>query len=130
MGQAAQLLTSQTGTVGLKDLRKKLTSSVAQLDQARLQERYQGMDLTPIGEAAARRPVRVGGEVKETRVVPRAGAPSLEVIVSDGTGRATAVFSGTRNIAGINLGGGLLLEGVPRLEHGRLMLLNPAYTLV
>ncbi len=111
-------------------MRRRLTASVAQLDQTRLQERYQGMGLTPIADAPTRTPARVGGEVKETRVVPRAGAPSLEVIVSDGTGRATAVFSGTRAIAGINLGEGLLLEGVPRLEKGRLILLNPAYTLV
>lgn len=116
--------------MGLKDLRKRLTASVAQLDQARLQERYEGLDVTPIGDAPARTPVRIGGEVKETRVVPRSGAPSLEVTVADGTGRAVAVFTGATRIGGLNLGGGLLLEGVARLERGRLILLNPAYTLI
>lgn len=116
--------------VGFKDLRRRLTTSVAQLDQARLQERYDGLGVTPIDTAPTRTPIRIGGEVKETRVVPRAGSPSLEVTLSDGTGRAIAVFTGTKKLGGLNLGGGVLLEGVARHERGRLILLNPAYTLL
>jgi hypothetical protein len=116
--------------MGLSDLRRRLTASVQQLDQARLQERYQGLDIAPIGEAPLRVPVRMGGEVQETRVVPRAGSPSLEVTVSDGTGRATAVFTGTKKLHGLNLGRGVLIEGIARMERGHLILLNPAYTLL
>jgi hypothetical protein len=116
--------------VGLKDLHRRLTASVAQLDQVRLQERYEGLGVTAIEAAATRVPIRIGGEVKETRVVPRAGSPSLEVTVSDGTARAVAVFTGTRRLGGLTLGGGVLFEGVARHERGQLVLLNPAYTLL
>ncbi|MEJ5254877.1 MAG: hypothetical protein WHS89_05960 [Acidimicrobiales bacterium] len=111
-------------------IRQRLTATVQQLDQARLQERYQGLDLSPIGEAPLRVPVRIGGEVQEARMVPRAGSPAVEVTISDGTGRATAVFTGRRSIHGVTLGRGIVLEGVARLERGRLVLLNPAYTLL
>lgn len=110
--------------------KQKLTATVRQLDQSRLQERYQGVDVVPIGEAALRTPIRVTGEVQENRVVPRAGTPSLEVTFDDGTGRAVAVFTGRRRIAGLSLGRGVLVEGVMRIERGRSILLNPAYTLL
>jgi len=111
-------------------MRKRLTATVEQLDQSRLQDRYRGLDIVPISEAPLRTPVRLGGEVQEIRVVPRAGAPSLEVAVSDGTGRAYAVFTGTTKIHGLGLGRGVMIEGVARLERNRLVLLNPAYTLL
>lgn len=116
--------------MGLSDLKRRLTASVQQLDQARLQDRYQGLGLTPIAEAPLRQPVRLGGEVQETRVVPRAGAPSLEVTVADGTGRAIVIFTGTKKIHGLGLGRGVLVEGVARMDRGHLVLLNPAYTLL
>lgn len=111
-------------------IRQRLTASVQQLDQARLQERYQGLGLTPIGEAPLREPVRVGGEIQESRLVPRAGSPAVEVTISDGTGRATGVFTGRKVLHGVTLGRGIVLEGVARTERGRLVLLNPAYTLL
>lgn len=111
-------------------MRRRLTATVQQLDQSRLQDRYRGLDIVPIGEAPLRTPVRLGGEVQETRVVPRAGAPSLEVTLSDGTGRAYAVFTGTTRIPGMSLGRGVMVEGVARLERNHLVLLNPAYTLL
>ncbi len=51
-----------------------------------------------------RQPVRVGGEIKSVRIVPRAGAPALEVTVSDGRGSVVAVFLGRRKIAGMSPG--------------------------
>lgn len=116
--------------MGLKDLAKRMTSSIEELDRARLQTRYEGLDLTKLLECPLRQPVRIGGEVTGMQVVPRAGSPSLEVTVSDGSGRAIAVFTGRRHITGIEPGRGLLLEGVGRSEKGRVVLLNPAYTLL
>ena len=116
--------------VVLKNLRQRLTASVAELDQARLQDRYAGLGLTPIAEAPARMPIRIGGEVRGSRVVPRAGAVTLEVVVGDGSGEATVVFSGRRAIRGLGPGRGVLVEGVARSQDGRLLFLNPAYTLL
>jgi hypothetical protein len=116
--------------MAFRDLKRKFTASVEELDTARLQDRYVGLGLTSIGEAPTRVPIRVGGEVKRLLMAPRAGSPTLEVVVSDGTGEATAVFTGRRHIGGIEHGRGMLLEGVAHRERGRLIVLNPAYTLL
>ena len=63
-------------------------------------------------------------------VAPRNGVPNLEVMVSDGTGSITAVFAGRRRIAGIDHGRTIVLEGVPVDLADRLLIYNPAYTLV
>jgi hypothetical protein len=119
------------GGVSLRDrARKRLAPSVADLDRARLQDRYQGLDITSIGDITLRMPARVGGEVQGLRVVPRSGSSSLEVTVTDGSGRAVAVFLGRRSIAGVVPGVGVVLEGVARKEGGRTVLINPAYTLL
>ena len=104
--------------------------SVAELDKARLQDRYAGLDITSICDIPLRQPIRVGGEVQGLRVVPRAGSSSLEVTVTDGKGRAVAVFLGRRSIAGVVPGVGIVLEGVARREGGRNVLINPAYTIL
>jgi hypothetical protein len=117
--------------VSLRDrARKRFTASVADLDKARLQDRYQGLDITSISEVQLRAPARFGGEVQGLRVVPRSGSPSLEITVSDGSARAVAVFLGRRSLPGLEPGRGVVLEGVPRREGNRTVMLNPAYTLL
>jgi hypothetical protein len=108
----------------------KLTASIADLDKARLQDHYCGVDFTSIAEAPMRVPVRLRGEVQAIRVVPRPEGSTVEAVISDGTGKAVAVFLGRRHIAGMHPGRGLVVEGVGRREAGRTVLLNPAYTLL
>ncbi len=50
--------------------------------------------------------------------------------IGDGSGRAVAVFTGRRRIGGLDPGRSLVVEGVGRQERGRLLLLNPSYTMV
>ena len=45
------------------------------------------------------------------RIVPRAGAPALEVTVSDGRGSVVGVFLGRRRIAGLSPGRKVAFEG-------------------
>ena len=66
------------------------------------------MDIT---DAPLRVRVRIGGEVQGLQVVPRAGSPSLEVTISDGTGRAVAVFTGRKKLPGVDPGRRVVLEG-------------------
>ena len=96
----------------------------------RLQDRYCGLDVDKVSDAPLREPCRIAGEVQGLRVVPRAGSPSVEVTVSDGSGRAVAVFLGRRRLHGLDPGRGVVLEGVARKEGNRTVLLNPAYTLL
>lgn len=116
--------------MGLRDLGKRLRATVEELDDARLLDRFSGLDLTPIGEAPTRVPVRLGGEIKRILIAPRNGVPALEIMVSDGSGSCTAVFTGRRTIGGMAHGRAVMLEGVAHEDHGRRILLNPAYTLL
>jgi hypothetical protein len=116
--------------VGLRDLGKRLKASVEQLDDERLQERFAGLKLSPIGEVQPRQPVRVGGEVQRVKTMPRSGIPTFEITVCDGTGDLVAVFTGRRHLAGIEHNRAIILEGVARCERGRTVVLNPAYTLL
>ena len=117
--------------MGLKDRLRGLTKPVDELERDRLAKSFADLEgLDPLSDVRLRCPTRVGGEVKGVRVVPRAGSPSLEVTVSDGSGEAVAVFYGRRRIRGIEVGRSLLLEGVARAERNRILIVNPAYTLL
>jgi hypothetical protein len=117
--------------VGLKGLKRRLTASSAELHNDHLRDHYRGgEDVTAIASAPLRVPVRLVGEVKRMRTVPRSGVPSLEVVLCDGTGDATAVFTGRRSLGGLEHGRGLVVEGVAHDERGRLVVLNPAYTIL
>ncbi len=123
-------MTVSIAIMGLRDMAKRLKASVEQIDDERLQGRFGGIDTTDIGEIEARSHVRIGGEVTRTRIAPRSGVPAFEITISDGTGTAVAVFTGRRHVAGIEHHRAIVLEGVPRAERGRLVLLNPIYTLL
>jgi len=116
--------------MGLRDLKKRWTTSVEDLHNARLQERFAVNGTTAIGEAPHRVPIRLAGEVTRQRLVPRSGTPALEVVLTDGTGDAYAVFTGRRAIAGLECGRALIIEGVGHEDRGHLTLLNPAYTFI
>ena len=105
-------------------------ASTSELNEARLSDRYRGLDTNKINELPLRTPVQLAGEVQGIRVVPRSGSPSLEVTVADGSGRAVAVFLGRRRVPGLEPGRGVVLDGVARKEGSRTVLLNPAYTLI
>ncbi len=116
--------------MGLRDLVKRLNATVEEIDDERLQDRFSGLQLTPLGELQPRVAARVGGEITRTRIAPRSGVAAFEITVSDGTGSAVAVFTGRRYVAGLEHNRAVVLEGVARSERNRLVLLNPAYTLL
>jgi hypothetical protein len=116
--------------MGLRDLKKRLTASVRELDDQRLQDRFHGLDITAMADIQCRTPVRVGGEITRMRTLPRSGVTAMEVTVSDGTGSAIAVFTGRRQLGGVEHNRAIVLEGVAHEERGKRVLLNPAYTLL
>ena len=115
----------------LRRIVDRLTKPVEELDRDALTEFCDRLGVEPLDAVQPRRPVRLGGEVRSVRVVPRAGAPSLEVTFSDGRATATAVFLGRRKILGMTPGRRLVVEGVVgrRLGH-EVLLVNPAYELL
>ena len=116
--------------MGLREVRKRLTATTEELHHDSLRGSWEEHGAVHIADAADRQVAVVGGEVQGVQVVPRAGSPSLEVTVHDGTGRAVAVFTGRRAIGGVTPGRHLLLEGLGRRDRNRLLFVNPAYTLL
>ena len=120
--------------MALKNLLRKFTTPVDQLDEQQLREfcsNHPGVE--PIGNAQARQPTTVVGEITSVRIVPKAdGSPWLEATVSDGTGKLVALWTGRRRIAGIRAGQRLVLTGRPSPTGpgGRLLIYNPLYELL
>jgi hypothetical protein len=115
----------------LVTLRKKFdrwTKPIEELDRRDLEAYCTALGTTPIDDIQLRRPVRVAGEVRSLRIVPRAGADALEANVNDGRGSLTAVFLGRRRILGLSPGRKLVLEGVVAGEERRCVMYNPVYT--
>jgi hypothetical protein len=114
-------------------LRKRLerwTKPIEELDRRDLEAFCTTLGSTPLDEIELRHPVRVAGEVRSLRIVPRAGADALEASVNDGRGSVTAVFLGRRRILGMSPGRKVVLEGVVAGEDRRRLMYNPVYTLL
>src|SRR3954451_10870778 len=107
-----------------------MTKPVDELDRDQLKAWCDLAGGTPMDQLELRRPVRVAGEVRSLRIVPRAGADALEATVNDGRGTVTAVFLGRRRLLGLSPGRRIVLEGVVTGEARRHVLYNPIYTLL
>jgi hypothetical protein len=98
--------------VAMRKFVEKFTKPVEEHDREQLVTWCTERGGTPIDDLQLRQPVRIAGEIRSVRIVPRAGAASLEATVQDGRGSVTAVFLGRRKIAGLSPGRRVLLEGV------------------
>jgi amino acid transporter len=85
---------------------------------------------TPIGEVLWRSRVSLAGRVRSMRVAPQHDAPTLELVLVDGTGGISIVFLGRRGIAGVDVGTRMMVEGTVGVYKARLALLNPSYRLL
>jgi hypothetical protein len=83
-----------------------------------------------IADVRHREKVTIEGRVRAVRVRPLADVPSMECVLTDGSGSLAVVFHGRRDIPGIAVGGRLRVTGTAVDHHGRLAVLNPQYTLV
>jgi len=116
--------------VALRKFVERLTKPIDEQDRERLGAWCNVAGTTPLDEAPLRTPVKLAGEVRSVRIVPRAGAPALEATIQDGRGSVTAVFLGRRKILGVSPGRRLLLEGVVTSDRESRVMYNPSYTLV
>ena len=119
--------------MALKKLFQRLTAPVTDLDLERLQkfcESQQGV--TRITDLPPRVEGTVVGEIRTMRIVPRAGSPSLEATITDGSGTLVVVWTGRRKIAGVTPGKRLVVSGrgAATGPRGRLFMFNPRYELL
>ena len=119
--------------MALKKLFHRLTAPVSELDVERLRKFCESRPgVTPIHELQPRAEGTAVGEISSMRIVPRAGSPSLEATITDGSGSLVLVWTGRRKIAGISPGKRLVVTGRVSTAgpHGRLLMFNPSYELI
>jgi len=119
--------------VALKKLFKNLRTPVTQLDAERLRKFCESRPgAVSITELPPRSEGTVVGEITSLRIVPRAGSPSLEATINDGTGSLLVVWTGRRKIAGVAPGKRLVVSGrgAATGPKGRLLMFNPSYELL
>ena len=117
--------------MALKNFVSRLTKPVEEADREKLIEfcnRLEGCHHAD--ELQPRTMAKVVGEVTSVRIVPRAGAPSLEVGITDGRGALTAVFFGRQKLAGLNPGRRLVVQGIVAPLGNRNFIYNPVYELL
>ena len=116
--------------MGIRSFGKRLTADNLEIDSERLCERFKDYDFINIADSQTRTRTKLAGEIKRMRIKPRSGVPAVELVINDGTGEATVIFSGRRNIPGVDHGKCIMVDGVPHRDGGRTVILNPAYTLL
>ena len=84
----------------------------------------------PIADATWRQRVRVAGKVRSVRVAPQHDAPTVELILDDGSASISVIFLGRRSIAGVSVGTRMAVEGTVGIHKTRLAILNPSYQIL
>ena len=116
-----------------KGIFKGLRTPASELDMDRLRKACAEVPgMTPISQIEPRQEFSAVGEISSLRIVPRAGSPSLEATITDGTGALTAVWTGRRQIAGVGPGRRIVVRGRANASgpRGRVLLYNPIYDLL
>ncbi|MGC5627152.1 OB-fold nucleic acid binding domain-containing protein [Georgenia sp. Z1344] len=109
-------------------VRRRLLSTVAELDALDERESSRVEGCRPIGSVAPRERVRVAGILRSVTYPPVDDAPDLRAHLYDGTGELAIVLRGRREVPGIVPGRRLVAEGVVLDDDGPT-LVDPAYEL-
>mgnify|MGYP003334108683 CR=1 FL=1 len=105
---------------------------VAESDEVRLDEETRAWaasipDTVRIDAAPLRSQVRLAGVVRRMIVRPAEGAPSLEALITDGSGQVTVVWTGREWIPGLTLGTHIVVEGLLADQRGEARVVNPRF---
>jgi RecG-like helicase len=109
---------------------KRLASNDDTLEADQLQQQAASQGATAVSACEDRRRVTVMGTVRSLTLRPRAGAPSLEVELYDGSGTVTLVWLGRRELAGLTPGRRLRVSGRITTNGDRRVIFNPRYEFV
>lgn len=107
----------------------RLSSSEEDLRSAELREDAVVSGCSRIAECGDRQFVRVTGTLRTVTLRPRAGVPTLEAELFDGSAALDVVWLGRRAIAGIEPGRKMIAWGRIAMNRGRPVLFNPKYEL-
>jgi RecG-like helicase len=110
---------------------RRITSEDSELEADDLQQKVaDDAGAAPMSKCQERSTVTVLGTVKSLTLRPRAGTPTLEVELYDGSGTVTLIWLGRREIAGITPGRQLRACGRMTSDGARRVIFNPRYDLV
>ncbi|MEX2290188.1 MAG: OB-fold nucleic acid binding domain-containing protein [Mycobacteriales bacterium] len=84
---------------------------------------------TAVSRCLRGEPVCVAGTLRAVTLRPRAGVPTLEAELYDGTGSVMLIWLGRRRIGGIECGRSLVARGRMTVHDGRPTLYNVEYEL-
>ncbi|GIG29941.1 OB-fold nucleic acid binding domain-containing protein [Cellulomonas marina] len=114
-------------------LKEKLAKALAsraeiEADEERAESVVTGA-CTPVHDLPDRCRATVSGVVRAVTLRPREGVPAVEAELYDGSGTLVLVWLGRREIAGIEPGRRLRVEGMACEKGGRRVMYNPGYEL-
>lgn len=115
--------------MGLRNAIRSLTTETQELDAEDLQQQATKSGATTVATCPDRVPVTVFGTVHSVTIRPRAGLPTLEAELYDGSGTVTLIWLGRRTIAGLSPGRRLRAKGRVTSVDGRRVIYNPRYEL-
>jgi RecG-like helicase len=107
----------------------RLTADEAEIESRELKDEAKSAGATHVSECSVGAPVCVAGSLRAVVLRPRAGVPTLEAELYDGTGTVTLIWLGRRRIRGIDPGRTLVVHGRLTHQDGRPTIYNPAYEL-
>jgi hypothetical protein len=107
----------------------RLTADEEQLDRQGLKADVASAGATHVSDCAIGSPVCVAGALRAVVLRPRAGVPTLEAELYDGTGTVTLIWLGRRRIRGVDPGRNVVVHGRLTKQDGRPTIYNPAYEL-
>ncbi len=107
----------------------RLTEGDDEVADRELRGGIEQVGATPVVSCSRGEPVCVAGTLRAVTLRPRAGAPTLEAELYDGTGSITLIWLGRRRIGGIECGRSLVARGRMTVHEGRPTIYNAAYEL-
>ena len=107
----------------------RLTADDDELASRELQGAAADAGATAVTRCTRGEPVCVAGSLRSVTLRPRAGVPTLEAELYDGTGSITLIWLGRRRIGGIECGRSLVARGRMTEHDGRPTIYNAAYEL-
>jgi len=89
----------------------RLTADDEELAGRELESGLDQVGATPVTRCRRGEPVCVAGTLRAVTLRPRAGVPTLEAELYDGTGTITLIWLGRRRIGGIDCGRSMAARG-------------------
>jgi hypothetical protein len=120
----------KTSARGVWRALSRWAASESEIDAAALRKSARGAGCVSLSAVNDRERAKVRGVLHTVTLQPRAGVPSLEAELFDGSDVLTLVFLGRRRITGIDCGRGMEVSGRVTTVDGRRVMYNPQYELL